>query len=247
MRSTSALLGPVQDIIKDKHLLVVPSGPLTSLPFSVLVTEPPKTAMPAKFADYRQAAWLGARQPISVLPSVASLAALRRHAKGSAASDPFLGFGDPVLAGQPGCAQIVVPDKCPDEEARVACSHERRGAQRKRPADHCQLLPCGPGRRGRGAQALSAARHRSRAQMRGAQSRRAAECGRARQGHDRGRGQDGGPEPLSGPAFRHPWPAGRRDGAAGQGPRRARAGPVPARSADGGGRRPIDRLGGGGL
>ena len=37
------LLGPVEDLIKDKHLLVVPSGPLTSLPFNVLVTEPPET------------------------------------------------------------------------------------------------------------------------------------------------------------------------------------------------------------
>ena len=36
-----ALLGPVEDMIKGKHLLVVPSGPLTSLPFHVLVTEAP--------------------------------------------------------------------------------------------------------------------------------------------------------------------------------------------------------------
>ena len=35
-----ALLGPVEDMIKGKQLLVVPSGPLTSLPFHVLVTEP---------------------------------------------------------------------------------------------------------------------------------------------------------------------------------------------------------------
>ena len=115
-----ALFGPVKDVIQDKQLLIVPSGPLTSLPFSVLVTEPPKMAVPAKLADYRHVAWLGIRQPISVLPSVASLAALRRHAKGSAAPDPFLGYGDPVLVGQPGCDQIVVPDKCPDEEVQVA-------------------------------------------------------------------------------------------------------------------------------
>lgn len=34
-----ALLGPVEDLIKGKHLLIVPSGPLTQLPFQVLVTE----------------------------------------------------------------------------------------------------------------------------------------------------------------------------------------------------------------
>ena len=40
------LLGPVEDVIKDKQLLVVPSGALISLPFSVLVTEPPKARIP---------------------------------------------------------------------------------------------------------------------------------------------------------------------------------------------------------
>ena len=38
-----ALLGPVEDMIKGKHLLVVPSGPLTSLPFHVLVMDTPLT------------------------------------------------------------------------------------------------------------------------------------------------------------------------------------------------------------
>jgi hypothetical protein len=72
-----ALLGPVEDVIKDKRLLIVPSGPLTSLAFNVLVTEPPKKAIPAKLAEYRQVAWLGACTAITVLPSVASLKALR--------------------------------------------------------------------------------------------------------------------------------------------------------------------------
>ena len=118
----TALFGPVKEAIKDKQLLVVASGPLASLPFSVLVTAPPKTASAAKVADYRQVAWLGARQPISVLPSVASLAALRRLAKSSAAPDPFLGYGDPVLVGQPGCGKVAVPDKCPDQEIEVTAS-----------------------------------------------------------------------------------------------------------------------------
>ena len=33
------------DLIKDKHLLIVPSGPLTQLPFHVLVTEKPDPAI----------------------------------------------------------------------------------------------------------------------------------------------------------------------------------------------------------
>ncbi len=31
----------MEDLIRDKHLLIVPSGPLTQLPFQVLVTEKP--------------------------------------------------------------------------------------------------------------------------------------------------------------------------------------------------------------
>ena len=83
------LLGPVADLIKDKQLLIVPSGPLTSLPFSVLVTEEPKAAFPARNEDYKEAAWLIRDHAITVLPSVASLAALRRNAKTSAGRAPL--------------------------------------------------------------------------------------------------------------------------------------------------------------
>jgi hypothetical protein len=43
----STLLGPVEALIKDKtHLLVVPSGALTALPFHLLVTDKPEVAVP---------------------------------------------------------------------------------------------------------------------------------------------------------------------------------------------------------
>jgi CHAT domain-containing protein/tetratricopeptide (TPR) repeat protein len=94
-----ALLGPVEDLIKGKRLLIVQSGPLTSLPFNVLVTESPKMAIPGKLADYREIAWLGTRTAFTVLPSVASLKALRQFAKVSQASRPYLGIGNPLLDG----------------------------------------------------------------------------------------------------------------------------------------------------
>ena len=94
------LLGPVETLIRGKHLLIVPSGALARLPFSVLVTGPPKVAIGAKLSDYRAAAWLGTRQPISVLPSVGSLKALRGLAKTSQATKPYLGIGNPLLDGQ---------------------------------------------------------------------------------------------------------------------------------------------------
>jgi CHAT domain-containing protein/tetratricopeptide (TPR) repeat protein len=93
------LLGSTEEMIKDKHLLIVPSGPLTSLPFNVLVTESPRTAIPDNIADYAEAAWLGMRRPLSMLPSVTSLRALRQFAKPGLASKTYLGYGNPLLEG----------------------------------------------------------------------------------------------------------------------------------------------------
>ena len=95
-----ALLGPVEDMIQGKRLLIMPSGPLTSLPFNVLVTESPQRAVPATLADYRDVAWLGARMPLTMLPSVASLKSLRQFARMSRATKPYLGIGNPLLDGQ---------------------------------------------------------------------------------------------------------------------------------------------------
>jgi CHAT domain-containing protein len=41
----AALFGEVEDLIKGKHLLIVPSGPLTQLPFQILVTALPPGVM----------------------------------------------------------------------------------------------------------------------------------------------------------------------------------------------------------
>jgi CHAT domain-containing protein/Tfp pilus assembly protein PilF len=92
------LLGPVETLVKDKRsLLVAPSGALTALPFHLLVTEKPPAAIPENFAGYRDAAWLIKRQAISVLPSVASLKALRAFARNDHSSKPMTGFGDPLF------------------------------------------------------------------------------------------------------------------------------------------------------
>jgi CHAT domain-containing protein len=96
----AALIGPAEALVKDKrHLLVVPTGALTSLPFHLLVTEKPSMPVPAlkDIATYRDAAWLIKRQAVSVLPSVASLKALRTFARKEQAAKPMVGFGDPVF------------------------------------------------------------------------------------------------------------------------------------------------------
>jgi tetratricopeptide (TPR) repeat protein/WD40 repeat protein len=91
------LFGQAEDIIKDKRLLIAPSGALTRLPFQALTTEAPAPATNALDA-YAKARWLGVRQAITVLPSASSLRTLRMGRQGSA-SDPFIGFGNPLLTG----------------------------------------------------------------------------------------------------------------------------------------------------
>jgi tetratricopeptide (TPR) repeat protein len=94
------LIGPVEEVIKDaRHLVIVPAGPLTSLPFHLLVTEKPATAIPQlkDIASYRDAAWLIKRQAVSVLPALASLKALRQVARRNSGAKPMVGFGDPVF------------------------------------------------------------------------------------------------------------------------------------------------------
>jgi tetratricopeptide (TPR) repeat protein/uncharacterized protein YraI len=96
----AALIGPVEEVIKDsRHLLVVPTGALTSLPFHLLVTDKPTTAIPElkDIGSYRDAAWLIKRQAVSVLPALASLKALRQVAGRDQGAKPMVGFGDPVF------------------------------------------------------------------------------------------------------------------------------------------------------
>jgi CHAT domain-containing protein len=88
-----ALLGELEDLIKGKELLIAASGPLSLLPFQVLVTAPPAGS------DHKAAAWLVREHAISVLPAVSSLKALRRLARASAAKKPMIGFGNPLLVG----------------------------------------------------------------------------------------------------------------------------------------------------
>jgi CHAT domain-containing protein len=86
-------------MVKDKaHLLVVPSGPLTALPFHLLVTDKPAASdTKDKAGSFREATWLIKRHAISILPSVASLKVLRSVARKTEGAKPMIGFGDPVF------------------------------------------------------------------------------------------------------------------------------------------------------
>jgi CHAT domain-containing protein/predicted negative regulator of RcsB-dependent stress response len=93
------VLGPVAEVLNSKrHLIIVPTGPLTSLPLQVLVKDAP-TPPGASQDTFRRAAWLIRSHALSVLPSVQSLSALRRLAPTGTAKKPFFGVGDPILRG----------------------------------------------------------------------------------------------------------------------------------------------------
>lgn len=105
-RLYKTVFGPIErHIAGKKHLILVPNGPLTSLPLQVLITRKPQPqATPED--TVRSAAWLIRNYALSVLPSVQSLASLRRLQRAAQSRKPFIGIGDPVLkGGQQGTSQ----------------------------------------------------------------------------------------------------------------------------------------------
>ena len=125
------LFSQVADLVRDKSLLVVPSGALTQLPFEVLVTKAPDPSLLGA-AAMRQAKWLIRDHAITVLPSVTSLKALRELAKPSQATRPMIGFGNPLLDGcDPErfvCSPGAQSDKLRAERARLNTTCPVEGA-----------------------------------------------------------------------------------------------------------------------
>jgi CHAT domain-containing protein len=140
------LIGPVEGLVKAKrHLVVVPTGPLTALPFQLLVTEAPARPLPdsAHLAAYREANWLIKRHAVTVLPSVASLKALRSFRSNEEAPKPMIGFGDPIF--DPAARAKVLGDR--GAKARMAATRgysdywQGSGVDRARLAQALPPLP----------------------------------------------------------------------------------------------------------
>jgi CHAT domain-containing protein len=95
------LFAPVESKLAGvNHLVVVPGGPLSSLPLSLLVSQDPGDSH-----DYSNAAWLVRRFAISEVPSPRSLVTLRQEAASrKSAPRPFLGLGAPLFQGASGPA-----------------------------------------------------------------------------------------------------------------------------------------------
>ena len=97
-----SLLGGVdKNLAGLEHLVVVPSGPLASLPFSVLVTAQPNGA------DYANTAWLVKRVALTHSPSLLSFYDKRSTVPTHQATKIFLGFGNPTLGPASGLTKNV--------------------------------------------------------------------------------------------------------------------------------------------
>jgi CHAT domain-containing protein/tetratricopeptide (TPR) repeat protein len=96
------IVAPVASLLQGKRqLFIATSGALTSLPFGILVTEPPVGADRDPKA-LRATKWFADAHALTVIPSIQSLQFLRRAAprNGSSQIAPnFAGYGDPVLEG----------------------------------------------------------------------------------------------------------------------------------------------------
>lgn len=100
------LLAPLAAVIDGAdHLIVVPDGALTALPFGLLVASAP-VGDDTDPQALRDTDWLIGRAAMTVLPNVSSLRALRRSVDKTDLDKtdpggprrPFVGFGDPVFA-----------------------------------------------------------------------------------------------------------------------------------------------------
>ncbi len=82
---------------------MVPDKALGQLPFGLLVTQAPQAVADgngALFSGYKRVPFLVRQAAVTQLPSVASLATLRRVPPGDAARKAFAGFGDPLFSTQ---------------------------------------------------------------------------------------------------------------------------------------------------
>lgn len=113
------IIAPVARSLEGKsHLFIATGGVLTSLPFGILVTDPPQGANGDPQA-LRGTKWFADAHALTVIPSIQSLQFLRRAAPRNGTSDTavnFVGYGDPVLEGT---AQTRGPRSGPGISARA--------------------------------------------------------------------------------------------------------------------------------
>jgi CHAT domain-containing protein/tetratricopeptide (TPR) repeat protein len=94
------LVQPVEGALGGvKTLYVTAAGPLSALPLSVLITEPPRDGGDDDPQTLAQAKWLADKYALITLPSVSSLRALGALKAPAPGRAVLAGFGAPVLEG----------------------------------------------------------------------------------------------------------------------------------------------------
>lgn len=94
-----------------RHLVLVPSAALASLPPALLVRTRPQGR------DYSQAAWLVRDMALSVVPSVPAFLALSGVADRPAAPRPFIGFAAPPFQGKDAAGLKALGEECRTDAA----------------------------------------------------------------------------------------------------------------------------------
>lgn len=101
--------GVSEPLSRVKRLIVVPNGPLSSLPFGTLLTDAPTSE------NYGKAPWLVNRMAITHAPSVVSFVNLRSSKPGKARPKPFLGIANPTFAGHASVTSASAVQTCNPE------------------------------------------------------------------------------------------------------------------------------------
>jgi CHAT domain-containing protein len=102
-----------------KHIIAVPSGPLLSLPFGVLVAEPHDWV---SGSDYSEVPWMARRYALTLSPSVQSFVNLRKTVQPSRAPEMLIGFGDFVPHSDPDAIieAFDLPNQCRQAASALA-------------------------------------------------------------------------------------------------------------------------------
>ena len=96
----AGLLKPTEASLRDvRDLIIVATGPLAQLPFSILPTEPVSLGEEKGelFSIYRKVPWLIRKVSITRVPTASSFISLRTLPQGDPSRKAFVGFGDPFF------------------------------------------------------------------------------------------------------------------------------------------------------
>jgi CHAT domain-containing protein len=115
LRGTAALLNGTT------ALVVAPSGPLLSIPFSMLLTGPAGD-------NLSQAPWLIQQMTVAHVPAPANFVSLRKLAGGKHAPEPWIGFGNPLQVTQAQAVASFPAGTCAESARLLAALPRLPGA-----------------------------------------------------------------------------------------------------------------------